>query len=318
MVDAATERMLGSRTLTVPAGATTPRDPDDVDNAVGDLTFQALKAEVERARGKPDADLDVRDLAFRAFADWGTARKEDGRASYKAAMALLDRARKLAPDDLLAMSLVAQINLCDCVEGWSTNIAEQQALGSAALEEWLRRDPTSTPALGLKANLYSLRGQYEDSIVICDAIQKREPRSAEAASIKAFDLLRLGRPQEAQAAMGDLLERRDDADIYALAAAIDYALGRYDPAAQKAQRAVALMNPEELRNPSKGSAMLTLIAAEARLGRADRAKAARAKFAENAPGVDTIVAVKAWMHPAANLVGYEPLFDGLRQAGFRD
>ena len=316
MVDTATERILGARTLAVPEGATTPRDPIELKNGLGNLTFLAVKSEADRARGKADADLDVRDLTFRAWVDWGSASREDARASYYTAMALLDRARKQAPDDILAMRIVAEINLCACINGWSTNIAEQQAIGAAALEDWLRHDPTSTTALAFKANLYALRGQYDDAIVIGDAILKREPQSAAARYVKADALLHLGRPLEAKAALGDLLERDDDAEMYALAAAIDYTIGRNDLAAEEARRAVALMNAEDLRNRTKGAAMLTLIAAEARLGHADRAKAARAKFTENAPGVDTIADVKAWMQPTAKLVGYEPLFEGLRLAGF--
>jgi tetratricopeptide (TPR) repeat protein len=318
MIDTATERILGARTLVVSEGTTTLRDPIEMKNALGNLTFLAVKSEADRARGKADTDLDVRDLTFRAFADWGSASREDARASYGAAMALLDRARRQAPDDILAMRLVTEINLCACVNGWSTDIAEQQSIGAAALEDWLRHDPTSITALEFKANLYALRGQYDDAIVIGDAILRREPQNGAARYVKADALLHLGRPLDARAALGDLPERDDDAGTYALAAAIDYTLGRNDLAADEARRAVALMNAEDLRNRTKGGAMLTLIAAEARLGHADRAKAARAKFAENAPGVDTIAEVKAWMQPTAKLVAYEPLFEGLRLAGFSD
>ena len=33
------------------------------------------------------------------------------------------------------------------------------------------------------------------------------------------------------------------------------------------------------------------------------------------PGVETISAMRKWMNSAADLAGYEPLFDGLRLAG---
>jgi hypothetical protein len=60
---------------------------------------------------------------------------------------------------------------------------------------------------------------------------------------------------------------------------------------------------------------LTLVAAEARLGHLSRAKAALADFNAAAPGVQTVSAIKKWMHPGAELAGYEPLFEGLRLAG---
>jgi hypothetical protein len=36
------------------------------------------------------------------------------------------------------------------------------------------------------------------------------------------------------------------------------------------------------------------------------------------PGVQTIAQIKKWIQPAADLSGYEPLYDGLRSAGVPD
>jgi len=58
-----------------------------------------------------------------------------------------------------------------------------------------------------------------------------------------------------------------------------------------------------------------LVAAEARLGHLSRAKAALADFNAASPGVQTVSAIKKWMHPGAELAGYQPLFEGLRLAG---
>lgn len=75
------------------------------------------------------------------------------------------------------------------------------------------------------------------------------------------------------------------------------------------------MDPEYLRNPKSGAVSLTLIAAEARLGHVAQAKTAMADFNAAVPDVQTISTIKKWMHPAADLAGYEPLFEGLRLAG---
>ena len=101
-------------------------------------------------------------------------------------------------------------------------------------------------------------------------------------------------------------------------AAIHYELGQYEQAAQSAQKAKAEMRREELSNPRFGAVGLTLIAAEGRLGREPRAKAALADFNAAVPGVDTISSMKKWIHPAADLAGYEPLYEGLRMAGVAD
>jgi hypothetical protein len=61
-----------------------------------------------------------------------------------------------------------------------------------------------------------------------------------------------------------------------------------------------------------------LVAAEARLGRLSRAKAAMADFNAAVPTARTMSAIKKWMHPGADLADYEPLFEGLRLAGVPD
>ena len=104
----------------------------------------------------------------------------------------------------------------------------------------------------------------------------------------------------------------------AFGSAVHYELGHYELAAQMAKKAITQMSREELGNPRSGAVGLTLVAAEARLGHLSRAKAALADFNAAVPGVRTISAIKKWMHPAADLAGYEPLFEGLRLAGVSD
>ena len=318
VVDAATERVLETRSLTLKSGALSPRDAEDLENILGWLTYQALRVEVDRARSKPDAALDVRDLAFRAYVEWGSHPEQDPKATYTVATQLLRRALALAPDDNLALFLMANVNLCDCVDAWSTNVAEQQAIGAAALEKYLQRNPRDVSGLALKANLYALRGQFEESLVIVDAVLAREPTHVEALDIKAYDLLKLGKPRDALAAVERALELRDDPDSDGFAAACLYELGDYERAAQRAQKATAQMSPQDLRNRKKGTVTLTWAAAEAQLGRRERAAAALASFREAVPGVDSLGAIKAWMHPASYLAGYPALLEGLRLAGVRD
>ncbi|HVN35796.1 MAG TPA: hypothetical protein VMU96_11140, partial [Casimicrobiaceae bacterium] len=130
--------------------------------------------------------------------------------------------------------------------------------------------------------------------------------------------LKLGRPDEALSVLTVVRERRDTWPEAALAASIYYALGRYEPAVRMAQKAKAEMQREYLSNPKMGGVVLTLAAAEGRLGRLPRAKAALADFNAAVPGIDTIPAIKKWMHPAADLAGYEPLYEGLRLVGIPD
>ena len=316
VVDGATERVLDSKMFPVGNGALTPRVRDELDNAAGILTYKALEAEVQRVRGKPPEALDVRDLSFRAYVEWNEKKQQlDEKGAYTMATDLLNRALTLAPDDPLALMLTAQVNLCDCVQGWSKNVEEQQAIGAAALDKYLQRDPQSPSMLVLKSKLYALHGRFEESLLLLESVLKRDPDDLGALSAKAYDLLKLGKPHEALTTVNVVRARRDQWPDAALAAAIHYELGQYEQAAELAQRAKTEMRPEELANPRLGAVGLTLVAAEGRLGRLPRAKAALADFNASVPGVDTIPAVKKWMHPAADLSGYEPLYEGLRLAG---
>jgi tetratricopeptide (TPR) repeat protein len=320
MVDGTTERVVDTKTLAVGNGVLTPRLRAELDGAMGFLTFKALRVEVERARGKPPEALDVRDLSFRAYVEWNEKKGvQDEKGAYTTAANLLNRALTIAPDDPLALRLTAQINLCDCVEGWSKNAEEQQAIGAAALEKYLQRDPDSSLMRTLKSELYALRGRFEESLLIADSVLKKDPEWTGALSTRAFDLLKLGRPAEALDALNQVRDRRDWWwSEEALAAAIYYVLARDELAVQMAQKAKTQMRREDLSNPRSGAVSLTLVAAEGRLGRLPRAKAALADFKAAVPDVDTISAMKQWMHPAADLAGYEPLFAGLRLAGVGD
>jgi tetratricopeptide (TPR) repeat protein len=318
MVDGATERVLGTKSLTIATGALTPRQREELDSALGWLTFDALTAEVERARNRPIESLDVRDLSFRAYVDWGRKKGEkDEKGAYLTATDLLNRALILASDDPLALSLAAQVNLCDCVNGWSKNVAEQQAIGAAALEKYLRRDPNSPGMLGLKADLFALRARYEESLLIADSILKRDPENSEVLQTRAYDLVKLGRPQEALTAVNELLELGNE-ESFALAAAVHYQLAQFELAAQMARKAITKLDGDSLGNSRSGAVGLTLVAAEARLGDLSRAKAALADFNAAVPSAKNIPAIKKWMHPGADLAGYEPLFEGLRLAGVSD
>ena len=318
VVDAATERVLGTKSLTLAAGALTPRRREELNSALGGLTFNALTAEVERARNKPVESLDVRDLSFRAYVDWGRKKEEkDEKGAYVTATDLLNRALTLAPDDRLALSLTARVNLCDCVMGWSKNVEEQQAIGAAALEKYLRHDPDSPGMQGLKAELFALRTRYEESLLIADTILKRDPENSEALKIRAYDLLKLGRPQEALTTVNEYLEGGGE-EMFELAAAVHYQLGDFELAAQMARKAITQLDSDYLRNPRSGAVALTLVAAEARHGQLSRAKVALADFNAAVPGVQTLSTIRKWMHPGADLAGYEPLFEGLRLAGVPD
>src|SRR6202042_2573750 len=103
----------------------------DYDDSVAELITSALHVEVERAATKPEESLDVRDLTFRGYTYWF---QHGGNAeAYQTAQRLLDRALKLSPDDFLALEVTAEVNLCDCVQGWAADLEKETAIGAAAV-----------------------------------------------------------------------------------------------------------------------------------------------------------------------------------------
>jgi hypothetical protein len=171
----------------------------------------------------------------------------------------------------------------------------------------------------LKSRVYALHGRFEESLVIADSVLKKDPAWNEALEVRAYDLLNLGRPGEALDALKQIQDRREWSwREGALAASIYYVLDQDEFPVQMAQQAKPRMSREQLSNPRLGAVSLTLLAAEGRMGRPARAKAALADFKTAVPGVDTISGMKRWIHPAADLADYEPLFAGLRLAGVGD
>jgi TolB-like protein len=314
-VDGDTERVLATQSLKVANDELTPHWRDETLAAVQVFLNAGIEAEVKRARDKPDDALDVRDLTFRATRDWHAQRDSDGKAANAHANELLNRALAMAPDDLYALRTLTTVNLCDCVNAWSKDPDEQKAIGAAAMEKYLALDPDSVYMLGQKAGLYQLRLRWEESLAITDAMLTRAPTNLNAITLKATALLRLRQLKEAQELAEGLLARYPtDWAVQSTVANIYFAQGDYARAAPMAQKATAQMSKSELRDRVSGCIQLTRIAAEARLGRAERAKTALDDFKTNLPDVKTISDIKKWLHPSADLADFEPLYEGLRLA----
>jgi tetratricopeptide (TPR) repeat protein len=294
----------------------TPHWRDETLAAVQVLLIAGIDTEVKLARDKPSGALDVRDLTFRASADWHAQRDADGRAANAHANELLNRALAMAPGDLYALRILTTVNLCDCVNAWSKDPDEQKAIGAAAMEKYLALDPDSVYMLGQKASLYQLRLRWEESLAITDVMLARAPTNLNAIALKATALLRLRQLKEAQElAEGLLVRNPTDWTVLSMVANVYFAQADYARAAQLAQRAAAQMSKSDLRDRVSGCIQLTRIAAEARLGHTERAKTALDDFNTNLPDVKSIADIKKWLHPSADLADFEPLYEGLRLAG---
>lgn len=319
-LDGGTERVLGTRGLKVPADATVPRWRGYISDANTHLIHVAVDAEVKAESDEPVDALDVRGLSFRAWTQWRHERGAAAKQGYTDASGLLTRALVLSPDDPLATWLTAYVNLCDCVLGWSNDIEKQKAIGTAALEKYLHMDPSDADMLVSRAEIFQLRGRFQESLAVLDAVLQRDPENEDALATKAVSLLRLGRAKEAQPIAEQLMALYPDEwpGLTGLVADVRYALGDYAGAAQLAANATARMSETDLKNPIDGTVRLTQVAAEAKLGHREQAAAAFEDFRTTVPNVTTIAQIKKWMYATADLTGYEPLYEGLRLAGIKE
>jgi tetratricopeptide (TPR) repeat protein len=317
LINGATEQTLATETLPVPQDKLTPVFDDDVDTATFHLLMAGMHEEVRRAEDQPADALDVRDLSFRAFDYWRHHRGKEAKDGYFSASDLLSRALKLAPDDSLATYLTADINLCDCVMGWSHNPDEQRAIGGAALEKYLRGHPTDPEMLLDKAGILQLRGRYDEALVVTNSVLQRHPDHSGAIATQVINLVHLERAREAIPLADELASRFPDKweELTSLAADAHYAVGDYAAASTLAANAAARSDETSLKSPIFGTVRLTLAAAEAQIGHADRAKHALEDFYAAAPSVHSITALRKWIYPTDPLATFEPFYAGLKLAG---
>jgi tetratricopeptide (TPR) repeat protein len=314
IVDGETERTILTDTVKADDPSLLSSRTADYDDSVAELITSALHVEVERAATKPEESLDVRDLTFRGYTYWF---QHGGNAeAYQTAQRLLDRALKLSPDDFLALEVTAEVNLCDCVQGWAADLEKETAIGAAAVDKIARLYP-SQPTTSMRIKVLMLRRQYAEVLVLSDFAHHRKPEDLEPLHTRIWALIHLGRTNEATASLKELEEHnsRNKADTSALIAAVEYATGNYASALQHAQAATAVMTDDEFKDTTSGEVRLTLAATQARLGSLEQARATMKQFWGDVPEATTIAKIQRWMYPTADLYGFQPLFDGLELAG---
>lgn len=312
VTDTRTELTLGTKQFMWPPGKVVSRHSSEVDAVVDYWLDRGAQVELAVIKAKSPQDMDVRDLTLLAAITW----KQD-KPSYDKVVPLLQRALADAPDDRAALRLSAKVNLCECVASWSADPKEQQRIGAQAVERGLELFPGDVSMLVLKLALYEAGNRYEDALVAVDRLLVNAPDDADYLSDKARVLLKLGRPRDALVLV-DAAQRESNGNLRrqrALAAAIHFALGTDEQAVQLARSAGVDYGKSQIARPRIGGFLLTQAAAEARLGRIDRARDVLATFREAVPEATTLTAIRRWVDPRWELAGYQPLYDALRLAG---
>ncbi len=312
IVDAATERVLDQQTFNAEAvGGTTPLLDKSVRDATHRLTYAGLKQEVARARDTRDAVLDVRDLTFRAYVDLA-GDNTDRAAVYAATMKSLNRALAMAPEDLLALQVTAQVNLCECIKAWAADNRPMVDIGVAALDKGLTLRPEWPAMQKLRFWQYMKDRRYPEALLVTDALLAKEPDDEEALSYRIDGLLAMG---QAKQALDTLLKAGEAVNQGGQAALVYFANGDDGQAARLARKALVSLTRAQRADAGVGYVTLVLAAAESRAGHQDEASKALKDFHDVVPQVQTISQVKAWLGPSWVVAGADAFWTALQRAG---
>jgi TolB-like protein len=310
VTEAASGRVLDSRSIE-------PRPDEELeaaglDDALGSLTYVALKQEVARAKAKPESELDVRDLTWRAY-----ARDDAGNPAeaYAAKKNDLDRALALAPDDLTALYVSAQTHLCECLRSWARDLDAMERVGIVALDRFLSLRPDHARAHQLRAHVLLKHRRYEEALTVIEEQMRLDPSAVEALGLRTYVLMRLGRTDAMLASLARL-QQANRSDLFgATIAAARFAAGDDAAAADHARRALVKLNQAQRGDAAYGAVALTLVAAEARRGRAEAAAAALRDLQALVPSLRTLSDARAWLLPNSIVPDDAAFFDALRRAG---
>lgn len=317
VIDAESERVLGSRTVKIDPRAAPPAPAFAIDDALGGLTYDALTVEVQRARSLPDASLDARDFAYRAYVTWGSG-QPDAPGAYARASALIERALATSPDDLLALRIKAQLNLCECLQAWAKDADAKERLGLQALDRFLALRPDDATMLTTRSTVYLKHRRYDDALLVADEALRQDPELAGALEDKVLALLRLGRAGESLPFATRLVQDGESdayAEVNGIVAAALFAHQDYAQASHYARKAATELKTEQRSDPLQGSVVLTLAAAEALQGHGDAARAALADFRAAVPMVQTRARLEAWLRPHSPVPETAVFYAALESAG---
>jgi tetratricopeptide (TPR) repeat protein len=110
---------------------------------------------------------------------------------------------------VLALTVIAQINLCECLRTWAPDTGEMERIGEAALDKALVIRPDSTSLLSLRGWLLLKRGRHEDALLVADQVLARDPDDGETMRLRVIALFKLGRIEQSAAAIPALLKAND-------------------------------------------------------------------------------------------------------------
>jgi TolB-like protein/Tfp pilus assembly protein PilF len=268
---------------------------------------QVLRAEIARSRRERPGSLAAYDLYLRALPYTMASTPSDTTE----ALALLDKAVELEPNNPTYLSLAASTLRARFLHGWSPFAEEDRARCAEYVERALHFAPDDATVLAHCANaLAQGLKQYDRGMELARLAVEANPHNLHAVNVAGIVSLHCGDLFEALDYFHRVLRLspRDPEATWPLTAIahVHMALRDYPEALRWAEKSRAL-------NPHVSPTLWMLIAANAQLGRMDEARRFVDELRLTSPGT-TVSDIKAGQ-PDRDPSRMESILDGLRLAG---
>jgi adenylate cyclase len=277
------------------------------DGIVGALEAAAMRAEGERARLKPPANLDAWDASLRGWWHYGRFTRED----FAAAIRLFRRSLELDASQARAHGGIAMVRLGEALFLWTKNPRDALVEAMTSARAALAADPLDSSAYAALGFALAQTGKHDEALAMCSKGIELNPSHPFGYRTLCMTRLLLGEPEAAIKAIETAIRiSPNDVVLHvslALLSSGHYLARNYERAAEVASLAVQ-------RGPSYPIGWRCLANALGQLGRLDEAREALEQFLARTPGFSEQTARSVL--PFRDEAVFQHWLEGLRKAGW--
>jgi adenylate cyclase len=284
-----------------------------VSRLANSLGVQLVKAEALRAMRERPSNPDAVDLAMQAQAKYYLP---DSKATLNDAVTLSERALALDPQNVDALTVLAQVLVNRVDDQWSENPEGDIARAEKAIDAALAVQPENSRVQFAKGSVYEAKRQWGPSIAGYETAIALDPNYADAHANAGFQRIYLGRSEEGFAGIETAfrLSPRDRSVSW-----WQYFMCHLHTHLEHWEQSIEWCNKATAGMPEVFYPYVDLAAAHAFAGHDKEAKEAAAQLQKLYPGF-TVQTLLGWHwtdDPTFN-AQYQRLAEGLRKAGVPD
>jgi class 3 adenylate cyclase/TolB-like protein/Tfp pilus assembly protein PilF len=306
LTEAATGRQVWSETYDAEGDDIFSVQDDIVKRVVGAAAVKLTRFEEQRALAKPTKSLAAYEYVLRGRDFFSHATRDDN----DEASELFQRAIDLDPNYADAYAALGGSHYEAVISGWSQFREQELDEAEALAQKALARDPATTRAYRLLADIELFRKRYDLALRRLDRALEINPSDADNYAHRGAISMWAGKADEGLPWLEGAL-RFDRANGFAVArlCMAYYFVGRYNEAIDACDRALS-------RNPGRNTQMLThptLAAVYAQTGHSQDAERERAIVARLWPFFDP----RTFAAQFGTQEARDHMLEGLKKAGFR-